>query len=144
MLEKRKCGMWASNLSPLWMHDSLCTSVFVPWSISFGTTFNRPKSNLQFATGRDEHESETVTSLSPVLPQIVTNHTLKEMDQESFLWVCILQGMAIAEYKIIAHVLGFHSHHQLSNIFRAESHSLILFSIGVKHNGSTTRFLKFL
>lgn len=44
MLVKRKCGMWASNLSPLCMHDSLCSSVFVPWSISFGTTSNRPNS----------------------------------------------------------------------------------------------------
>lgn len=71
---------------------------------------------LQFTTGGDEHESRTVTSLSPVQPQTVTNHTLKEVDQESFLWVCI-QAMDIAEYKIIAHILGSHSHHQLTLMF---------------------------
>lgn len=40
---------------------------------------------LQFTTGRDEYESETVVSLSPVLSQTVTNHRLKKMDQEPFL-----------------------------------------------------------
>lgn len=80
ILEKATCGMQARHFSPV----CTCGPLLCP-DLSVMELHPAGQIVLQFTTGRDEYESETVVSLSPVLSQTVTNHRLKKMDQEPFL-----------------------------------------------------------
>lgn len=91
---------------------------------------------LQFTAGREEHQSEPVTSLSPVLPQTLTNHWLNRVDQE-----LLSQLYSLAWGNCRSHCLQLWP--QLSNFSLCLSlHSLTLLSVEVNHNGRVMRFWK--